>query len=567
VTDAAVTDAEAPVVLDPARWVTLVIVLLAAFIVVLDNTVLNVAIPTILREFHTTLPALEWVVTGYALTFATLLIIGGRLGDIYGHRRIFIVGAALFGVGSFIASVSTSVPQLVIGEAIIEGIGASLMLPATLALLSGTFHGRERATAFAAWGASAGVAAACGPVVGGFLTSNYSWRWSFRINVIIAPLAIIGAFVFMSDAVSSRRRVKIDFLGAVLVAAGMFLFVFALSEGGTYGWIKPVENFSIGGLVLWPASRSVSIMPLVFLVALAILGCFYFVERSKERRDAAPLFEFAHFRLRSYRYGLLTGLVLAMGQLGLSFVLPVFLQDGKHLSAARNGLWLLPTGLFVIVGAQVGGRLIRKVGATVVVRMGLVLYAVGVALVLRSIDLDLTVWGLLPGLAVYGAGIGFAGAQLTNVVLSEIPNESSGVASGANTTVRQVGMALGVAVIGSLLTAQTISHAIRGIKAAALPAAVKAQALAGVHVSGANYQPPASTNRHDAALLTSALEHGVATGTRFALTFAIIVVAAGALLSFLIPRAPAQPGERSFRSVDVLEPLEPLDPDPALVNR
>jgi EmrB/QacA subfamily drug resistance transporter len=567
VTNAAVTDAEAPVVLDPARWVTLVIVLLAAFIVVLDNTVLNVAIPTILREFHTTLPALEWVVTGYALTFATLLIIGGRLGDIYGHRRIFIVGAALFGVGSFIASVSTSVPQLVIGEAIIEGIGASLMLPATLALLSGTFHGRERATAFAAWGASAGVAAACGPVVGGFLTSNYSWRWSFRINVIIAPLAIIGAFVFMSDAVSSRRRVKIDFLGAVLVAAGMFLFVFALSEGGTYGWIKPVENFSIGGLVLWPASRSVSIMPLVFLVAVAILGCFYFVERSKERRDAAPLFEFAHFRLRSYRYGLLTGLVLAMGQLGLSFVLPVFLQDGKHLSAARNGLWLLPTGLFVIVGAQVGGRLIRKVGATVVVRMGLVLYAVGVALVLRSIDLDLTVWGLLPGLAVYGAGIGFAGAQLTNVVLSEIPNESSGVASGANTTVRQVGMALGVAVIGSLLTAQTISHAIRGIKAAALPAAVKAQALAGVHVSGANYQPPASTNRHDAALLTSALEHGVATGTRFALTFAIIVVAAGALLSFLIPRAPAQPGERSFRSVAVLEPLEPLDPDPALVNR
>jgi hypothetical protein len=187
-------------------------------------------------------------------------------------------------------------------------------------------------------------------------------------------------------------------------------------------------------------------------------------------------------------------------------------------------------------------------------------------LVLRSVDLDVTVRGLLPGLACYGAGIGFAGAQLTNVVLSEIPNESSGVASGANTTVRQVGAALGVAVIGSLLTAQTIRHAIRGVKAAALPAAVKAQALAGVHLSGASYRPPASTSRHDAALLRSALEHGVATGTRFALGFAIVVVAAGALLSFLIPRAPAQPGERSFRPVDVLEPLEPLDPDPALVK-
>jgi MFS family permease len=438
-------------------------------------------------------------------------------------------------------------------------------LPATLALLSGTFHGRERATAFAAWGATAGVAAACGPVVGGFLTTNYSWRWSFRINVIIAPIAIIGAILFMKDSVSSRRRAKLDFLGAALVAAGMFLFVFALSEGGTYGWLTPVENFTIAGRVLWPATRSVSIMPIVFVMALVILVLFYGVERSKERRNAGPLFEFAHLRLKSYRYGLLTGLVLAMGQLGLSFVLPVFLQNGKHLSAARNGLWLLPTGLFVIVGAQLGGRLIRRFGATVVVRMGLVLYAIGVALVLRSIDLDLTVWGLLPGLACYGAGIGFAGAQLTNVVLSEIPNESSGVASGANTTVRQVGSALGVAVIGSLLSAQTISHSVRAIKSAALPAGVKVNALAGVHALGSNYVPPASVSPRDTTLITSALEHGVATGTRYALSFAIVVVAAGALLSFLIPRAAAQPGERSYRDADVFEPLEPLDPDPALV--
>ena len=182
---------------DPRRWITLTIVIISAFIVVLDNTVLNVAIPTILREFHTTLPSLEWVVTGYALTFATFLIIGGRLGDVYGHRRVFIIGAALFGVGSGLASVSHSVGMMILGEAIIEGIGASLMLPATLAILSTTFHGRERATAFAAWGATAGVAAASGPVVGGFLTNFYSWRWAFRINVVIAPLAIIGALLFM----------------------------------------------------------------------------------------------------------------------------------------------------------------------------------------------------------------------------------------------------------------------------------------------------------------------------------------------------------------------------------
>src|SRR2546423_5496900 len=185
---------------DPTRWVTLAIAILSAFIVVLDNTVLNVSIPTILRELHTNLPSLEWVITGYALTFAALLIIGGRLGDVYGHRRVFIVGAALFGAGSLLASVSTSVGELILGEAVIEGIGASLMLPATLAIMSSTFTGRIRATAFAAWGATAGVAAALGPVVGGVLTTNYSWRWSFRINVIVAPVAILAAALFMQGA-------------------------------------------------------------------------------------------------------------------------------------------------------------------------------------------------------------------------------------------------------------------------------------------------------------------------------------------------------------------------------
>ncbi|MCU1450539.1 MAG: major facilitator superfamily 1, partial [Acidimicrobiales bacterium] len=196
--------------LDAARWITLAISIVAAFIVVLDNTVLNVAIPTILRDLHTTLPTLEWVITGYALTFAALLIIGGRLGDVYGHRRVFIVGVALFGIGSLLASESKSVGELILGEAIIEGIGASLMLPATLALLSGTFKGRHRAAAFAAWGATAGVAAAAGPVVGGFLTTNYSWRWSFRINVIVAPLAVIGALVFMQRQRGTGRRQRID---------------------------------------------------------------------------------------------------------------------------------------------------------------------------------------------------------------------------------------------------------------------------------------------------------------------------------------------------------------------
>jgi len=548
---------------DPRRWITLAIVIISAFIVVLDNTVLNVAIPTILREFHTTLPSLEWVVTGYALTFASLLIIGGRLGDVYGHRRVFVIGVALFGVGSLLASVSHSVGMMILGEAIIEGMGASLMLPSTLAILSTTFHGRERATAFATWGATAGVGAASGPVVGGFLTNFYSWRWAFRINVVIAPLAILGAMVFMRRGERGPRTMKVDAPGAVLIALGMFSLVFALSEGGVYGWVTPIRDFSVAGAVVWPATRAVSIIPFFFAVAVAVLITFVLVEQAKERRNGHPLFEFAYLRFKTYRYGLMTGVVIAMGQLGISFVLPVFLQDGRHITPWHNGLWVLPSGLFVIIGAQLGGRLIHRFGTIQVVRSGLVIYEVGLLLMLRSLSLHLTALDLLPGLACYGLGIGFALAQLTNVVLSEIPPEGSGVASGANTTVRQVGSALGVAVIGTVLTVQTVGQAIQRIKASALPTALKAQALAGVHAKASGYTPPRSAGRANAAIVRNAVEQGVLHGTQVALMFAFVVVGVGSLLSLLIPNRVAIGAQRQHHRADG---FEPLDPDPALLH-
>jgi EmrB/QacA subfamily drug resistance transporter len=553
--------------LDPARWVALAIAVLAAFIVVLDNTVLNVSIPTILRELHTTLPSLEWVITGYALTFAALLIIGGRLGDAYGHRKVFIVGAGLFGIGSLLASVATSVGQLIVGEAIIEGVGASLMMPTTLAILSGTFKGRERATAFAAWGATAGVAAAFGPVIGGWLTTNYSWRWSFRINVIVAPLAIIGAVLFMKNAARPERRIRIDVPGALLIAGGMFLLVFALSQGGVYGWWQPIKDFTVGGHTVWPATNAVSPIPALFVVSVLTLAVFVWLELRIERNGGDPLFEFAHLNLKTYRYGLLTVAVVAMGQLGLSFVLPIFLQDAKHLTAARNGLWLLPIGLFLIVGAQVGGLLIRRFGTTMIVRVGLVLYTVGILLILRVVSLNVTVWDLVPGLAFYGFGIGFAGAQLTNVILSEIPLEGSGGASGANSTIRQVGSALGVSVIGSLLTVQTIRAATAAIRHASLSAAVKAQVTAGVHAGGSGYTPPKSLNPHDAAIVRRAIEHAVISGTRLALVFAAVVIAVGTLVALLIPsdrsRARPQAAQAGDSEAGAFTPIEPI---PALIG-
>jgi hypothetical protein len=225
---------------------------------------------------------------------------------------------------------------------------------------------------------------------------------------------------------------------------------------------------------------------------------------------------------------------------------------------------VLPSGLFIIVGAQLGGRLINRFGTIQVVRAGLVLYEFGLLLMLRVISLHLTALQLLPALAFYGLGVGFALAQLTNVVLSEIPPEGSGVASGANTTVRQVGAALGVAVIGTVLTVQTVSHAVQHIKASSLSAALQAQAIAGVHARSSGYVAPGSAGHQAAEVVRTAVEQGVVHGTRVALIFAFVVVGIGSLLSLLIPNTVAA-GQREHPA-DGFEPLEPLDPDPALLN-
>jgi EmrB/QacA subfamily drug resistance transporter len=353
-----------------------------------------------------------------------------------------MLGAALFGTGSALASVSTSVGMLIIGESFIEGIGAALMMPASLSIISNTFKGRERNTAFAAWGAVMGAGMAFGPVVGGYLTTYHSWRWAFRINVLVAPVAVAGAYLLVRRDLASGRRERLDLPGAVLVAAGTFSLVFGISQGETFGWSNPV-------------------IPLSFVVSVVALVSFVRLELGKERAGTSPLFEFGQLRHLRFRYGLVAQLVLAMGQMGQFFVLPVFLQGVKHLTPATNGLWMLPVGLAILVFAQVGGRLTRIVGTTSLVRVGLVLNAAGLAGMALLLRPDVTFLRLLPVFTVFGIGIGLASSQLVNVILSEIPADKAGVASGANTTVRQVGSALGVAIMGAILAAGRLAPSAR----------------------------------------------------------------------------------------------------------
>ena len=262
------------------------------------------------------------------------------------------------------------------------------------------------------------------------------------------------------------------------------------------------------------------------------------------------MFEFGLLEHHTFRYGLLTTAVLAMGQLGFLFVLPVFLQDGKQLSALDSGLWLVPSGVFIMLGAQLGGRMTRRVNTTLVVRSGLVLEAVGLLVMAVVVRPSITFVQMLPALATFGIGVGFASSQLTNVVLCDIPQEHAGAASGANTTVRQIGAALGIAIIGSLLTAQTIASAIRHVGASNLAPGVKSAADANLHSVGVGFTPAPGTPPQDVSTFHHILATALTDGTRPALLFATFVVTVGAALSFLIPRLPPQ------------EPHEMLEFDP-----
>jgi MFS family permease len=261
---------------------------------------------------------------------------------------------------------------------------------------------------------------------------------------------------------------------------------------------------------------------------------------------------------------LITTSVLAMGQMGMFFVLPVFLQDAKHLTAETNGFWMLPFGVCIVIGAQLGGYLTRYLGVARVVQLGLALEVVGLVTVAFVVDPSMSFVDLLAPYGLFGFGIGFASSQLTNVILSDIPADKSGVASGANSTVRQVGAALGVAVVGSVFASLTISRTVDAVKSAALPASLRDTAVAGVRAQGASFPVPRGAPSVDAAALTHALSTGITEAVRPALLLAAGFVLVGAFLSLLLPRTPPVTGEHE-PLVDTLVALEPVEPDPAVV--
>ncbi len=443
----------------PRRWLVLAAMAAAVAIVTLDTTILNIAIPTIRHDLHTDFASLQWVIIGYSLTLGSLLIIGGRIGDLFGVRRTFVAGTVLFACGSLLASLATSTAMLATGEALIEGLGASLLLPASLATLSTTFQGPARARAFALWGGVAGASAALGPVVGGWLTSDFSWRWGFRVNVIVAPLAALAALAALPKDVHRQQRPRLDLGGAALLALGLFCLVFAVTEGPDHGWFaNRGARLAIGGATVWPSTWSLSPVVVAAGTALVSLLSFLRFERRQARTHRDPIIQLALFARRGFSSGLVTAATVVMAQAGVMFVLGIFLQATHHLSPIDAGLWLLPVGLAVLVGAQLGGRGAAKADPTVVVRAGILIQLLGVLAGAGMLRTDIG-WAALAGvLVVFGLGAGMASSQLTAVILADVPRERAGSASGVVTTNSSLGAAIGVAVLGSVLRAGAVGE-------------------------------------------------------------------------------------------------------------
>jgi EmrB/QacA subfamily drug resistance transporter len=435
------------------RWVTLGALLLATIIVILDNTVLTVAVPTLLRDFDTDLASLQWVMSGYALTFATLLIISGKLADLYGPRRMFVVGLAIFAVGSFLASIAQTTGQMIFGEAIVEGIGASLVLPAATGILTNTFRGPTRAMAYALWGTAVGAGAAFGPVIGGYLTTYHSWRWAFRINVVLAPIAAIVALLVMErDRPAGRAR--FDLLGAAFVAVGSFALVFAVSQGPTYGWWKPLTPLTVNGHTVWATGRPISVIPVMLTVSAVVLVGFFAYQRRRGQLGRETLFPLSQLHHRGFRNGLLTAFVFTTGTVAFMFVLPVFLQQSKDFTAARAGSSLLPYGIAVLLGAQLAGRGAQRFGPVRVVRAGTFISLAGALFLPLVISPSVSLAVLGSAMFVAGLGAGFVNTQLSNVILVDVDPGNASVAGATASTLRQLGSALGIAGAGAAMSSE-----------------------------------------------------------------------------------------------------------------
>jgi EmrB/QacA subfamily drug resistance transporter len=408
------------------KWWTLVAVSFGLFMIMLDNTVVNVALPSIRQDLGISISELEWVVNAYALTFGVLLLSGGKLADLLGRRRIFIAGLVIFTGASLWCGLAGSAGSLIAARSV-QGVGAALLNPATLSIITATFPPRQRGTAIGIWAGISALSLAIGPMVGGILTERISWSWIFFVNIPVGILAIVAARLFVDETKDTSREQRLDLPGLATSALGLFALTYALIETNTHPW------------------GSTRVLGLLGLAAVS-LAAFVVLEL----RQRIPMLDLSLFRNPTFSGANATMGLLGVAMFGVFFYNSLFIQNILGYSAIQTGATFLPMTVLIMLVAPMAGRFTDRVGPRWLMGTGMTLLTVSL-LLFATLDENSTFWAILPGLIVGGLGMGITMAPTTAAAMGSVPVDKAGVGSAVINSMRQVGGSLGIAVMGTVV--------------------------------------------------------------------------------------------------------------------
>jgi EmrB/QacA subfamily drug resistance transporter len=440
--------------------------------IMLDNTVVNVALPSIQRDLEADLSELEWIVTGYALTFASLMLVGGKVADAYGRRLVFVIGIVVFTLASLMCGLADS-SEMLIGSRVLQGAGAALMNPATLSIIAATFPPRERGTAIGIWAGTSALALAIGPLVGGLITEHIDWSWIFFVNVPVGALGIVASFAFIDESRDETHE-RLDLPGLVTSAFGLFALTYGLIEANTYGW------------------GSARILGAFVLAAVALVG---FV--ALEKRQRAPMLPLDLFRNRTYTGANLVMLLVALAMFGVFFFVSLYMQNILGYSAVQTGAAFLPMTVLIVLVAPIAGKTSDRLGSRGLMTGGMILLAVQL-LLFSQLSADASFWNLLPALLIGGVGMALTMTPSAAAATRSVPVDKAGVGSAVLNSARQVGGTMGVAIMGAIMASElgpvpTPDAFMRGFERALLVAA--GIALAGAAVAWTLVRPHEEARR------------------------------------------------------------------------
>jgi EmrB/QacA subfamily drug resistance transporter len=408
------------------KWWTLAAVAFGLFMIMLDNTVVNVALPSIEKDLHISISQLEWIVTAYALVFAALLITGGKLADLFGRRKIFIVGLAVFSLSSLACGFAPNAGFL-IGARAVQGIGAALMNPATLSIITATFPPKQRGQAIGIWAGVSALALAIGPLAGGLIVDNIGWNWIFFVNVPVGALGIVVSYFFIKESRDTSHEQSVDFPGLLTSGGALFALSYALIEGNQRGW----ASAEILGL----------------LAAAAVLFTAFVLLESRQR---LPMLDLSLFRIGSFAGANTVALLVSLGMFGVFFFVSLYVQNILGYSPTKAGAIFLPMTILIILIAPIAGKASDRIGSRWLMGGGMTLLSISL-LFYQRVGLHSTFWTLFPAMILGGIGMALTMSPMTSVAMASVPVDKAGVGSGVLNSFRQVGGSLGIALMGAIL--------------------------------------------------------------------------------------------------------------------